>query len=145
MSFLLICPLILQSCLSNEIYFNLKTQEIYSCNFRKLRGLDFTLIDENVMGGGYLFLWQDSTKNAPTKFSLRDIPNEYKISPDGVSQITPYKFKLRSNSKYKINRFGGDASSYSIIIITNSEGKVIKTDHNQCGGTQKMVSLKTLK
>ncbi len=121
-SFFLFLILLFSSCDGNQIHFDLKSQTINSSNSKSIR----VLVIENVgFHKRYRLEWKNKLIKPLQSIYVHKIDTNYRMTYGYKdSLIENNDFKLLPNSKYRISRSGGDASSYRIIIKTNSKGKV---------------------
>jgi hypothetical protein len=129
---LLLIGLSLTSCRSNEICFNIESQEIQSCNSKRLSRL---YIEDSVRNEDYQIEWNwDKTNSDPrSKLNLSAIPEGYEITSGWPQKVIPRdRFKLKANTKYTIERSGGDAGECTIEVFTDSTGRVYKSNKEGC-------------
>ena len=119
---------LLTSCQSNEISFDVKNQILVSCSSKKFDR--FSVVNENNLDV-YEFRFSASSFFAPDKFNINKITKEFEIKKNMI-MISVGDFKLSPLSRYTIRRTGGDASGYKIRIWTDSLGFVVKTTKPIC-------------
>jgi hypothetical protein len=116
-------------CLSNEIHFDMQEQAIRSCNSN---GLNHLRIEKDATEEGFSLQWMQQER-APTVIRLSSIDPGYYISSGYAYTIDNGSFGLQPQSMYTIEKSGGDAGAYRITVWTDQNGKVIKTDRENCG------------
>lgn len=113
------------SCTTHQIYFDIGSQQLISCNSSTFSSLSIDGYDNSVS-----LFWQDTINIAPHKLDLNNIPNRYKETTGGVKRVKP--FKLLPNSQYTISKDGMGRNPHYIRIWTNAIGNVYKTTHPNC-------------
>lgn len=111
---------------NNQIDFNVENQTIIT---PKGDGIDNLSISNDSLIETYIFTLKDIYGEPPKCIKLSHIDDSYKIYLNGL----PFKgenktFKLKRNSSYTIEKFGGGASAFSLKIWTNEESQVYKSE-----------------
>jgi hypothetical protein len=131
---IIILMFVLNSCQKHSIYFDIKTQEVISCNNLAISSL--SIDNDSIMPNGFpfegsvFFTWQGELDLIPSNFSFDNIPKEYKCTKGGI--IYKGKVKLKPNCTYTLQKSGNGLSPCVIKIWTNSKGIVYKTTHPIC-------------
>lgn len=121
-SFWILFLLLLTSCQSTDIYFDVQKQSIVSCNDRTLRRI---------------MIECDST-NSKENDCIIDLYSKYASTAVRINSINKiYKYTKKQifypNSCYKIIHIGGgDDGSSELRIWLDSTGKVYKTNKPNC-------------
>ncbi|MDY3529819.1 hypothetical protein PG593_08530 [Riemerella anatipestifer] len=136
---ILFCGYLFSSCdnRGHSLAFNLQKQVFYSCDSSPIRNLsirnDSITIDGLSIEGAMLISWDGNVDDEIAKeISVSEIPKNYKFTKGGL-KADKSDYKLRGNSAYLIEKFGGGKSSFYLRIWTDSTGKVFKTTHPECG------------
>jgi len=125
--------IVLISCNSNAIYFDIETQSLQSCNSK---GIKRIYVEDESSTETYLISWTDTVSTAPDNIKLKNIQCGYNIYKGWKDeQINAYNFKLLPSKAYVIKRVQGDASSFKIKIWTDNSGNISKTSHSSCSST----------
>lgn len=124
---LLMCALaiIICSCSDHKMYYDVKNQELISCDKKRFRMLEISSENE-----GTTLFWYDTVNMAPNVLILNNIPDGYEIKTDGLRRKNP--FLLIPNESYLIIKSGGGVPEDSVRIWTDSKGKVYKTTKSKC-------------
>lgn len=136
---ILFCGFLFVSC-DNRVHnlaFDIQKQVFYSCDSSPIRNLsiknDSITIDGFPIEGDMLITWDGNVDDQIVKeISTFEIPKKYKFTKGGL-KADKNEYKLRTNSVYLIEKFGGGKSSFYLRIWTDSTGKVFKTTHSKCG------------
>ncbi len=81
----------------------------------------------------YVFSLKNNNDIGVKLFSLTKISNVFSISTASGKIINNSEFKLKPSSKYKISNISsGDATEFSITIITNENGDIVKASNLDC-------------
>lgn len=136
---LALCVILFISCDSrgHKLAFDLQKQVFYSCDSSPIRNLsidnDSITKDGLSFEGGMMINWDGNVDDEIVKeISINEIPKNYKFTKGGL-KADKSEYKLRANSVYLIEKYGGGKSSFYIRIWTDSAGKVYKTTHSKCG------------
>lgn len=120
--------LLLTSCRSTDIFFDINEQAIISCDNNSINNLIIetdsskTNFDEIICR--HDLFWKDSSTKAPSKIYLIDIYKVYSVKN---------KIFLLPKGYYKITNDGSGDEGYSEIKIwVDNQGKVYKTDKSSC-------------
>ncbi|MGE5384129.1 MAG: hypothetical protein ACM3PX_11930 [Omnitrophica WOR_2 bacterium] len=121
---------ILSSCSGNNIYFDIKSQSVKTCNKRIITSL---WISSKGQSDDYCYLSKLPEKNGTNTFSLVKLDADYIIESIDGEILWKDTFKLRPETEYEIvNSTFGDAAHAIILIKTDKEGKVIYSDVTSC-------------
>ena len=120
--FLVTIAVVISSCWqSNEIYINFDKQLICSANSEGIYRLYIKGDSDS-----YILIWNDSDKNAPTQLGICPLTNGY-VNEGFTDSIIHLKcIRLQKNKLYRIERAQGDASPFSIKVLTDENGKFSK-------------------
>jgi len=123
-----ICCLILTSCFSNEIYFDLKNQTICSCNKQRI---DCLYIEGSNSTNFYHWTLRPDKKGV-NRLSIQTGNSNYVIENMWDEDVSE-NFRLQPNTEYNItNNTFGDAAGGHVIIRTNNKGIVVYADKTCC-------------
>jgi hypothetical protein len=120
---LLLCScLFWGACTSNEFEVDIKSQTISSTTHK---GIMRFCINSATTNEHYNIEWKDDNRNAPKTVNLSQIDSGYVITLGYLhKKINNAAFKLKSQSKYEIDRVQGDATSYTLFVRTNNLGLI---------------------
>lgn len=119
-------------CTSNETYFDYNSQCLLSCSDKGIRNLDISNELNSII---YEIRWEEVNLSSPNKVDFRNIEKGYRIYKYNSWKrhlISNKDFKLSPLTKYKIDRFQGDAASYDIEVSTNEKGEIVKSSKVSC-------------
>lgn len=109
---------------SNEIYLDVKRQEICSANGN---GIYKLFITDEAEDEYYKIFWSDLREDAPTEISLTPLTKGYVVRGGWQDTLIDIRsFRLSKNVKYIIKRAQGDAAASSIRVYTNKDGLLFK-------------------
>ncbi|MFB9077047.1 hypothetical protein ACFFLS_03605 [Flavobacterium procerum] len=132
--YIIIIFFILSSCQKHNIYFDIKSQRIFSCNNIpiKLLEVDNDSIKANGFPyeGGFLFVWEGDNELIPSDFSFNNVPKEYRCTKGGI--LYKSKIKLKPNCGYIVKKSGNGLNPDVIKIWTDKKGIVYKTTRSEC-------------
>lgn len=115
------------SCrVDHNIYFDISSQELRSCDGKRLRNIEI----ESELESVGLF-WTDTLNKAPKSLNLNKLPKGYKLSINGLHFNK--SFNLKSNTSYTIEKWGSGGVNFKIRIWIDSKGNISKTSHPKCG------------
>lgn len=120
--------MILQSsCSNNQICFDVGSQSIISCSGKLYQ---FEIFEGSEV---YFIKWANPNIPPPTEVNLRNIPQGYIILKGWKQErIKNNYITLKPSFDYRIEKTGGDASSYRITIHIDSFGRVVKSSQENC-------------
>jgi len=120
------------SCSGNSIYFDLEKKGIISCD----DSLISKVLIEEVEGDFDFFSCdlKESRRGIGVKFfNVYKIDNAFQIKNGLHGIVSPYEYRLKPNTNYKITHGSkGDAAVQSIIITTDENGDIIDADVLSC-------------
>lgn len=129
--FIILTTLLIVSCSGNSVYFDLHKKNIISCNNLLISKVKVEGFDDNF--DYYVFSLKNNNDIGVKLFSLTKISNVFSISTASGKIINNSEFKLKPSSKYKISNISsGDATEFSITIITNENGDIVKASNLDC-------------
>ena len=121
--------LLLTSCYSNEIYFDMEKQSVVRCE-DVIKQLYISSKD----GKDCLCFTVSPGKKGSKVFSLKELNTNYTI--DVLNSSVPLDFlhfKLRPETEYEIiNHSNGDAAEGNLLIRTDKNGAVIYANKPSC-------------
>lgn len=117
------------SCFSNEMYLDVPTQEIRSCNPKGIRHMQIE--NDSTAEVAFTFEWTQE-KNAPATIRLSSVDQGYFVTDERMYRVDNKAVKLKPLTRYTLERFGGDAGSYRMSVWTDKGGKVVKADPETC-------------
>ena len=126
------CIVIITVCIvcsgsTNEMYFNIETQEIIGC-----RGTISNLYLISKDGKDEFNFTISQGKKSSKIFSIRELNKDYSIKVT-QTHIDLQHFKLRPNTEYEIiNHSNGDTPDGKLIIRTDQNSTVIYADKTSC-------------
>ncbi|MFL5742596.1 MAG: hypothetical protein ACJ75B_20400 [Flavisolibacter sp.] len=128
---LIIVVICFTSCFeSSEIYFDVKTQSIISCN---LKGIKQVYITNDSTADNFRKMFCDSSIDLPSQVNLNKIESGYCVFKGwNNTQIATTELRLDPLSHYTIERVQGDASAYKIKVTTDVKGKIIQASKENC-------------
>ena len=128
-SIILICLLFtLSSCYDNNIYFDINSQSVVSCNKKVIENLHIISKDSK-----YFYSFSKLSKLKGTNsFNLVEINHSYSL--ENINrEISIDSFRLRPETEYEIvNSTFGDATSSKILIKTDKNRKVAFSNIKTC-------------
>jgi hypothetical protein len=120
--------LTLSSCSDNNIYFDIGSQSIKTCNNKIITKLHIISEDSKYF---YYFSKLPETKGT-NNFSLIEINHDYLLE-NMNSKISIDSFRLYPETSYKIeNSTFGDADYTQVLIRTDKNGRVVYSDVTSC-------------
>lgn len=121
--------LLLTSCYSNSIYFDLETQSVVRCN-GTIKRLYLKSKDDK---DDFLFEVCPDKKGSQS-FSLKELNKNYSIQViRNGAHLDLQHFKLRPEMEYEIeNLSNGDAAGGGLSIRTDKNGLVVYADKTSC-------------
>ena len=119
---------ILSSCSDNNIYFDINSQSVKSCNKKVIKKLYVT--SEN--GQDFYYFLKLPKTEGTNSFSLIKKNHNYLLK-DMYGEINIDSFRLKSETTYKIeNSTFGDAASSEVLVRTDKKGKIIYSNIVSC-------------
>lgn len=128
-SIILLCLLFtLSSCYDNNIYFDINSQCVVSCNKKVIENLHIISKDSK----DFYFFSKLPKLKGTNSFNLVEINHSYSLE-NMNREISIDSFRLRPETEYEIvNSTFGDAASSKILIKTNKKGKVAYSNIKIC-------------
>lgn len=128
-SIVLICLLFtLSSCYNNNIYFDINSQCVVSCNKKVIENLHIISKDSK----DFYFFSKLPKLKGTNSFNLVEINHSYSLENMNC-EISIDSFRLRPETEYEIsNSTFGDAASSKILIKTDKNGKVAYSNIKTC-------------
>lgn len=118
----------LSSCSDNNIYFDVNSQSVISCNKKVISKLHIISKDSK----DFYFFSKQPEAEGTNNFSLIALNRSYLLE-NMNSQVSIDSFKLRPETEYEItNSTFGDADHTQILIKTDKEGKVTYSNVTSC-------------
>ncbi len=119
---------VLYSCSDNNIYFDINSQSVVTCNKKAIKKLCISSTD----GKDFYFFSKLPKVEGTNKFILSNLSRNYLL--ENVNrEVSIDSFELRPETSYKIeNSTFGDAASSEIQIKTDKGGKVIYSSITSC-------------
>jgi hypothetical protein len=119
---------ILNSCSDNNIYFDINSQSVRSCNKKVIKKLHIISEDSKDF---YYFSKLPKTEGT-NSFSLIKKNHNYLLE-NMNGEISIDSFRLKSETGYKIeNSTFGDATPSEVLVRTDKNGKVIYSNIVSC-------------
>jgi hypothetical protein len=129
--FLILTTLLIVSCSGNSVYFDLHKKNMISCDNLLISKVKVEGLDDNF--DYYVFSLKSNNNIGVKLFSLTKISDAFSISTTSGKIINNSEFKLKPSSRYKISNISnGDATQFSITIITNENGNIVKASNLDC-------------
>ena len=129
--FLILTTLLIVSCSGNSVYFDLHKKNMISCDNLLISKVKVEGLDDNF--DYYVFSLKSNNNIGVKLFNLTKISDAFSISTTSGKIINNSEFKLKPSSSYKISNISnGDATQFSITIITNENGNIVKASNLDC-------------
>jgi hypothetical protein len=129
--FLILTTLLIVSCSGNSVYFDLHKKNMISCDNLLISKVKVEGLDDNF--DYYVFSLKSNNNIGVKLFNLTKISDAFSISTTSGKIINNSEFKLKPSSRYKISNISnGDATQFSITIITNENGNIVKASNLDC-------------
>ena len=118
------------SCESNAISFDIRNQEVKSCDGKRISRL--SIENDSIFERFNIFCF-DSIKTIPTSINLIKLPDGYFVQNYVNNLHAPSRqLILSASSSYTITMSGGDVGSYKIRIWTDTSRLIYKTSTPFC-------------